>query len=167
MTRDGRGEGRVSSVDEIIHMVRLPHEVLHLLHGLLHLVHFSLQMWHTLSDNSFGLISSFGVVFRLSIFWVLPIFLNTQLLTSLVNSWFCYIKSAIATAMDYNYCWTDAGCNAGAWFEWLKAFSLFWCFGLVAIDLVQTMHPFVLESKVVNTSKHCLPSHRWCKLMMY
>ena len=101
MTRDGRGEGRVSSVDEIIHMVCLPHEVLHLLHGLLHLVHFSLQMWHTLSDNTFGLISSFGVVFRLSIFWVLPIFLNTQLLTSLVNSWFCYIKSAIATAMDY------------------------------------------------------------------
>ena len=68
MTRDGRGEGRVCSVDEIIHMVRLPHEVLHLLHGLLHLVHFSLQMWHTFSDDTFGLISSFSVVFRLSIF---------------------------------------------------------------------------------------------------
>ena len=42
MTRDGRSEGEVSSVDEIIYMVCSPHGVLHLLHGLFNLVHFSL-----------------------------------------------------------------------------------------------------------------------------
>ena len=65
------------------------------------------------------------------------------LLTSLVNSWSCCVKSAITTAMDCSYCWTDAGGSAGTWFGWLEAFPLSWCFGLVAIDLV-TMQPFVL-----------------------
>ena len=58
------------------------------------------------------------------------------LLTSLVNSWFCYIKSAIAAAMDCSYCWTDNSGGAGARFGWLEAFPLSWCFGVVAIDLV-------------------------------
>ena len=167
MTHDGHGEGRVNSMDKIIHMVRLPHGVLHLLHGLLHLVHFSLQMWHTSSDDISKLISSFNAILLPSIFWVLPMFLSASLLTSLVNSWFCCVKSTIAATMDYSCCWTDAGCNASARFEWLKAFSLSRCSGLVAINLVQTMQPFVSESKVVNTSKLWLPSHRRCQLMMY
>ena len=46
------------------------------------------------------------------------------LLTSLVNSWFCRVKFAIAIAMDCNYCWTNVGSGAGAWFGWLEAFPL-------------------------------------------
>ena len=61
MTYDGRDEGKFSSVDEIIHMV-------HPSHGLLHLVHFSFQMWHTLSDDTSELISSFSAVLCPSIF---------------------------------------------------------------------------------------------------
>ena len=73
------------------------------------------------------------------------------LLTSLINSWLCCIKSAIAVAMDYNCCWTVIG-GAGAQFRWLKAFLLSWCPGLVAIDLVWTMQPVCLKkSKEVNT----------------
>ena len=66
MTHDGCGEGKVNSVDEIIHMIRPPHGV-HLLHGLFHLVHLSLQMWHPLSDDTSRLISSFSAVLRPSI----------------------------------------------------------------------------------------------------
>ena len=62
MTCDGRGEGIVTSVDEIIHKVHSPHGILHLLNGFLHLIHFSLQAWHPLSDGTFGLISSFNAV---------------------------------------------------------------------------------------------------------
>ena len=65
--------------------------------------------------------------------------------TSLVNSWFCYVKFAITATMDCNYYWTNAGGGAGAWFGWLEAFPLSECSGLVAIDLVWTMQPFVLE----------------------
>ena len=60
------------------------------------------------------------------------------LLTSLVNSWFCWVKSTFEAAMDYNCCWTVNG-GAGAWFGRLEAFPFSWCSGLVAIDLVQTM----------------------------
>ena len=62
MTCDGRSEGRVNSVDEIVHMFRSLHGVLHLLHGLSHLIHLSLQIWHPSSNGASGLISSFNVV---------------------------------------------------------------------------------------------------------
>ena len=65
------------------------------------------------------------------------------LLTSLVNSWFCYVSSAIAAAMDYNCCWKIMG-GGGERFGWLEAFPLSWCSGPIAIDLVQTMQPFCL-----------------------
>ena len=68
MTCDGRGEGRVSSMDKIIHVVCFPHGALHLLHGFLHLVHFSLQVWYPASDGTSGLVSFFDTIFRPSIF---------------------------------------------------------------------------------------------------
>jgi len=46
------------------------------------------------------------------------------LLTSLVNSWFYCVKSAIAATMDCNYCWTVNGDGASARFGWLEAFPL-------------------------------------------
>ena len=62
MTCDRRGEGRVSFVNEVTHMVYPPLGVFHLLHSFLHLVHFSLQVWHPLSDGTSRLISSFDAI---------------------------------------------------------------------------------------------------------
>ena len=47
------------------------------------------------------------------------------LLTSLVNSWFYYVKSTIVAAMDCPCCWTDAGIGASARFWWQEAFPFF------------------------------------------
>ena len=85
MTRDGRGEGRVSSVDKIIHMVRSPHKVLHLVHSFLHLVYLSLQVWHPPSDNTSRVFSSFNAVLRPSILWIFPVLLNASLSTLSIN----------------------------------------------------------------------------------
>ena len=60
------------------------------------------------------------------------------LLTSLVNSWFCCVSSAIVVAIDCNCCWTIMG-GGDAWFGCLEAFPLSWCPRLVAIDLVRIM----------------------------
>ena len=67
-------------------------------------------------------------------------------LISWVNSWFWRVNSAIAAAMNC-ICWMEGGCVVGAhWWArlgWLEAFSLSWWLGLVAIDLVWTIQPFV------------------------
>ena len=69
-------------------------------------------------------------------------------LISWVNSWFWWVSSVMAAAMDY-ICWTKGGCITGAnWWArlgWLEAFLLSWWPGLVAIDLVQTIQPFIKE----------------------
>ena len=144
MTCDGRDKGRVSLVDKVIHVICPPHGVLHLLHVSFHLIHFPFQVWYL------RVIVPLDWSPPLTPFFVPP-FLEffprsssrrcwRCLLTSLVNSWFCCVKSA---TMDCNYCWTIDG-GGGARFGWLETFSLSWCSGLVAIDLVQTMHPFCL-----------------------
>ena len=60
------------------------------------------------------------------------------LLTSLVNSWFYCVSFAINAAIDCNCCWTVMG-GGGVQFGRLEVFPLFWCPGLVAIDLDRTM----------------------------
>ena len=63
-------------------------------------------------------------------------------LISLVNSWFWWVNSAMAAAMDC-MCWMEGGCMTGA--DWrsrwglLEAFLLSWWLGLVAIGLVRTI----------------------------
>ena len=46
MTRDGRNEGGISLVDEVIHMICSPHGILYLFHSSFHLVHLFFQMWY-------------------------------------------------------------------------------------------------------------------------
>ena len=86
--------------------------------------------------------------FLTSWFWACP---STHLswrrlcwLISQVNSWFWQVRFA----MDC-ICWTEGGWIIGVdWWArlgWLEAFPLSWCLGLVAIDLVQTIQPFVKE----------------------
>ena len=69
-------------------------------------------------------------------------------LISWVNSWFWWVSSAMATAIDC-ICWPESGCMTGIdwWVRlgWLEAFPLSWWPGLVAIDLIQTIQPFVKE----------------------
>ena len=90
------------------------------------------------------------------------------LLTSLINSWFCYVNSAITSAMDCNYCWTVIR-GAGARFGWLEVCLLSWCPRLVDINLVQTIKLFLsLEGKKVNKNFFLtLFSHKRCQLMMH
>ena len=89
------------------------------------------------------------------------------LLTSLINSWFCYVNSAITSAMDCNCCWTVIR-GAGARFGWLEVCLLSWCPGLVDINLVQTIKLFCLwkAKKWTKTfSFHFFPingANWWC-----
>ena len=154
MTRDGRNEGGISPMDEVIHMICSPHGILHLLHGSIHLVHLPFQMWYPTSNGTSRLVS-FSIILSPSYFEFWPCSSPHGcwrcLLTSLVNSWFCCVISAIAIAMDYNCCWTVVG-GGGARFGWWEVFPLSWCPRLVAIDLVRTMQPFCLgKGKEVNT----------------
>ena len=57
MTHDGRDDGGISPVDEVIHMIFSPHRTLHLFYGSFHLVHLPFQMWYPTSNNSLGLVS--------------------------------------------------------------------------------------------------------------
>ena len=85
-------------------------------------------------------------------------------LISLLNSWFWRVNSAIATAIDCT--WTDDVCMIGA--DWrsrwglLEASLLPWWPGLVALNLVRTIQPFVTEKK--NNYKIIFPinSANWC-----
>ena len=69
-------------------------------------------------------------------------------LISWVNSWFWQVNYIIVAAIDC-ICWTEGSCITGAdWWArlgWLEAFPLSWWPGLVAIDLIQTIQPFVKE----------------------
>ena len=72
---------------------------------------------------------------------------------SVVNSWFWRVKSAMAAAMDCT-CWTEDGCITGA--DWrsrwglVEASLLSWWSGLVALDLVWTIQPFVVKGQIVR-----------------
>ena len=59
----------------------------------------------------------------------------------------------MATTMDC-MCWMEGGYMIGAdWRSWLgllEAFPLSWWPGLVAIDLVRTMQPFVEGRQIVK-----------------
>ena len=69
-------------------------------------------------------------------------------LISLVNFWFWRVSSAMVAAIDCT-CWMKDGCVTGAdcrsWWGLLEASLLFWWPGLVALDLVRTVQPFVKE----------------------
>ena len=63
-------------------------------------------------------------------------------LISLVNSWFWWVNSAMAVAMDC-MCWMEDSCVTNAdWWSWwglLEASLLSWWPGLMALDLVRTI----------------------------
>ena len=67
MIRDGRNEGGIRLVDEVIHVICFPHGILHLFHGSFHLVHLPLQMWYPTSNDTSGLIS-FSIILNPFIF---------------------------------------------------------------------------------------------------
>ena len=79
-------------------------------------------------------------------------------LISLLNSWFWRVNSAIAVAIDCT--WTNDVCMTGA--DWrsrwglLEASLLPWWPGLVALNLVRTIQPFVTEKK--NNCKIIFPT---------
>ena len=148
MTSDGRSKWGINLVDEIIHMVYSLHGIFHLFHGSFHLVHLSLSLskYGTLRVTvplDWSLLALFSTLSYPKFWPHSPLCCWRCLLTSLINSWFCYVSSVIAAAMDCNCCWTVMG-GGGARFRWLKTFPLSWCPRLIAIDLVRTMQPFCL-----------------------
>ena len=60
MTYVRRSKGRVSYVDEIVHMTRPSHGIPYFLHDFFHLVNLLFQVWHPPSDSAFGLVFSFN-----------------------------------------------------------------------------------------------------------
>ena len=72
-------------------------------------------------------------------------------LSSLVNSWFWLVNSAMATAMDC-MCWTEDGCMVGAncRSQWglLEASLLPWGPRLVSLDLVWTISALCQRKKL-------------------
>ena len=69
-------------------------------------------------------------------------------LISLVNSWFWWVNFAMVAAMDCT-CWTEDGCMIGvdwrSWWGLLEASLLSWWPGLMALNLIWTIQPFVVE----------------------
>ena len=93
-------------------------------------------------------------------------------LSSLVNSWFWRVSSAMAAAMDCT-CWTEDGCIAGAdWqSQWglLEASLLSWGPGLVTLDLVRTISVICWWKKLQNSRKmkfQKFTPHRRLQLMV-
>ena len=74
-------------------------------------------------------------------------------LISVVNSWFWWVNSAMVATIDCT-CWTEDGCMIGA--DWrsrwglVEASLLSWWSGLVALDLVRTIQPFVVKRQIVR-----------------
>ena len=56
MTCDGRNEGGINPVDEIIHVICYSHGILHLFHGSFHLVQLPFQIWYPTSNGFSGLV---------------------------------------------------------------------------------------------------------------
>ena len=67
-------------------------------------------------------------------------------LSSLTNSWFWRVNSAIVAAMDCT-CWTEGGCTVGT--DW-RSPLLSWGLGLRALDLVQTISALCRRKKSQN-----------------
>ena len=155
MTCDGCDEGRVSSVDEIIHRV-------HTSHGVLHLVHFSLQMWHPSSDSTSGLISSFNTIhaslstlfmFLNASLSTLSIDFSSQLLVFLRQVCHCNFHK-LQLLLDGQRCW----CWCTIWMtKDISTLLMFWTCGHQS----SPNHTAFLSWKV------SLPLHRWHQLMMY
>ena len=95
-------------------------------------------------------------------------------LSSLVNSWFWRVNSAMAAAMDCT-CWTEDGYMAGAnwWSRWglLEASLLSWGPRLVTLDLVRTISALcrwkeLQNSRKWNSKNSNFVSHRRRQLMI-
>ena len=120
MICDGRNKGKISPVDEVIHIICSPHKILHVFHDSFHLVHLSLQMWYPTSNGTprLSLLALFSEP-SFPEFWPhSPPWFWHCLLTSLVNSWFRCVSSAITAAMDCNCCLTvifGGGGGGGGW----------------------------------------------------
>ena len=77
-------------------------------------------------------------------------------LISPVNSWFWWVNFAMAVAMDC-ICWIEDGRMTGA--DWqsrwglLEVFLLSWWPGLVALDLVRIIQPFIV-GQIAKQSFH-------------
>ena len=69
-------------------------------------------------------------------------------LISLVNSWFWWVNFAMVAAMDCIF-WMEGDCMKGAdwwaWLGWLETFPLSWWLGLVVINIIRTIQPFVFR----------------------
>ena len=63
-------------------------------------------------------------------------------------------------------CWTeDCGIIRTDWrscWGWLEAFLLSWWPGLVALDLVWTIQPFVVEGQIANILLFPIDGFNWC-----
>ena len=122
VTVDGSREGGVCSMNQILYRIRPSHVLPHLVHDLLHLIHLLLQVWHPSWNGTLWL--ALGLSFSSSSSWLwacpstYPSWRFLLRLISLVNSWFWWINSAMAVAMDC-MCWMENCCMTSAdWWSW-------------------------------------------------